>query len=122
MVEHQLPKLGTRVRFPYPAPFDDERQVEMDHRAFCCYVYLGVMASFLFSEGCATPSKQVLKASQPIGSYHEVQKGETVWSIARSYPLKVQEIVEANKLPDPSKLTVGQFLYIPRKNSSRRED
>ena len=90
----------------------------MDHRAFCGYVYLGVIASFLFSEGCATPPKQAPTISQPIGSYHEVQKGETVWSIARSYQLEVREIVEANKLPNPSKLTAGQFLYIPRGVSS----
>jgi len=90
----------------------------MDYRAFCCYVYLGIIASFLFSEGCASSSKQVPTISQPTGSYHEVQKGETVWSIARSYQREVPEIVEANKLPDPSKLTVGQFLYIPRRDSS----
>ena len=87
----------------------------MGHRAFCYYFSLGVFASFLFSEGCMTPPKQAPTISQPIGSYHEVQKGETVWSIAKSYKLGVREIIEANKLPDPSKLTVGQLLFIPRR-------
>lgn len=44
---------------------------------------------------------------------HVVQKGELLWEIADYYKVDINSIVEANALPDPSKLLVGQSLIIP---------
>lgn len=44
---------------------------------------------------------------------HVVQKGEVLWEIADYYKVDINSIVEANALPDPSKLLVGQSLIIP---------
>jgi LysM repeat protein len=46
------------------------------------------------------------------GSY-TVQKGDSVGLIAKKTGARVQDIVDANKLADPSKILVGQVLVIP---------
>ena len=47
------------------------------------------------------------------GTVHVVQPGEWVWQIARDYGVDPQDIVDANGLTDPSRISVGQELVIP---------
>lgn len=47
------------------------------------------------------------------GVNYAVQKGDTLAIIARKTGGKPQDIVNANKLSDPSKIQVGQTLFIP---------
>lgn len=44
---------------------------------------------------------------------YTVQKGDTVAEIAKKTGAKVQDIVNANKLTDPSHIIVGQTLIVP---------
>jgi len=44
---------------------------------------------------------------------HVVQKGETLWAISRQYGISINTIIQANQLPDPNVLVVGQALVIP---------
>jgi murein DD-endopeptidase MepM/ murein hydrolase activator NlpD len=46
---------------------------------------------------------------------HVVEKGETIYSIARSYGLNPGELMEYNRITDPSRLQIGKDLRIPRK-------
>jgi murein DD-endopeptidase MepM/ murein hydrolase activator NlpD len=46
---------------------------------------------------------------------HIMQKGETVYSIARSYGVTVQDILSLNGITDPRKVQAGQRIMIPRK-------
>jgi LysM repeat protein len=47
------------------------------------------------------------------GISYEVQKGDTLAVIARKTGAKQQDIINANKLADPSRIVVGQKLFIP---------
>ena len=47
------------------------------------------------------------------GISYTVQRGDTLAVIARSTGATVQDIVNANKISDPSKIQVGQTLFIP---------
>lgn len=47
------------------------------------------------------------------GISYTVQKGDTVAEIAKKTGAKQQDIINANKLSDPSRITVGQTLFIP---------
>lgn len=47
------------------------------------------------------------------GISYTVQKGDTLAVIARKTGAKLSDIQNANKLSDPSKITVGQTLFIP---------
>ncbi|MFC4766077.1 LysM peptidoglycan-binding domain-containing protein [Effusibacillus consociatus] len=44
---------------------------------------------------------------------HVVQRGETLWLISRRYNVTICPIVQANELPNPDQLVVGQALVIP---------
>jgi LysM repeat protein len=47
------------------------------------------------------------------GTNYTVQKGETLAVIARKTGAKPQDIINANKISDPSKIQAGQSLFIP---------
>jgi LysM repeat protein len=47
------------------------------------------------------------------GVRYVVQKGDTLAEIAKKTGAKQQDIINANKLSDPSRITVGQTLFIP---------
>lgn len=47
------------------------------------------------------------------GVYHRVKSGETLWSIARAYDIKVQELAEANNVTDPNLIGLDTVLFIP---------
>lgn len=44
---------------------------------------------------------------------HRVEKGQTLYRIARAYGLTVEEVMEANHLDDPRELKAGEELFIP---------
>lgn len=54
------------------------------------------------------------RAAVPVdgGVFHVVQKGETLWGIARQYGVDVDHLVRLNELSDPNRLVVGQKLVI----------
>lgn len=47
------------------------------------------------------------------GVSYTVQRGDTIAEIARKTGAKQADIVNANKLADPSRIVVGQVLFIP---------
>jgi len=77
---------------------------------------------FAFS-GCATaPSAGPGYIPGPIerpkipGAYHKVEKGQTLWRIAKFYNVSIDDIVKINRVPDATQISVGQLLFIPYAN------
>lgn len=58
----------------------------------------------------------------PFGIYHEVGRGETLFRIARTYNVPVQELVDINRISDPSKLRRGQMIFIPGASKRKQVD
>lgn len=52
------------------------------------------------------------------GTSYTVQKGDTLALIAKKTGSRMQDIVNANKLSDPSRIVVGQSLFIPNPPNS----
>ncbi len=48
-----------------------------------------------------------------VGTTHVVQKGETLYRIARTYGIDPRELMEANGISDPKSLDIGQELFVP---------
>ncbi len=46
---------------------------------------------------------------------YTVQPGDNLWAISQKYGLTVQDLVKANNIRDPNRLSVGQKLRIPPK-------
>ena len=47
------------------------------------------------------------------GRYHVMQKGETLFAVARMYNVKPKAIISANQFSDPNRVCVGTKVYIP---------
>lgn len=65
--------------------------------------------------GCAStaPLLKLKESRRPPGVYYDVKRGDTLWRISKLYDVDVKDIVRANKLPDATKIDVGQKLFIP---------
>ena len=64
---------------------------------------------------CSSPSPYVQKEPAK-GIYHRVKKGETFWSIARAYHIKIQDLAEANNINNPGLIEEDSVLFIPDAN------
>jgi len=53
---------------------------------------------------------------------HVVGKGDTIYSLSRFYQVTAGELMKANGITDPSKLSMGQKLIIPVNNLSASSD
>jgi LysM repeat protein len=84
---------------------------ELCRRAFVRLVVLLGCGAALSWMTAASPSTEK-------GTTHVVQKGDTVWAIAKKYGVKPEEIVDANQLDQPNAIFPGKVLVIPRASSS----
>ena len=62
------------------------------------------------SISCCVSQEQKTQAK---GVYHRVKKGETVWSIARAYNIKLQDLAEINNIEDPALVKEDTIIFIP---------
>ncbi len=74
----------------------------------------------VFFAGCATvprhpdtSSTEKRPLEKPKGVYHKVSKGETLWRIAKTYQVSVDDITRANNIPDVASIEQDQLLLIP---------
>ena len=70
-------------------------------------------ATILATETAVPATPLPTATSTPVTVQHEVQAGETLGEIAKAYNVTVEAIVEANNLPSPDQISVGQLLAIP---------
>ncbi len=66
--------------------------------------------------GITTLSTATPSIGNPIstgGAVHRVVNGDTLSTIAQSYGVTIQQIVDANNLTNPNSLSIGQELIIP---------
>ncbi len=82
-----------------------------------CGLPLVLVLVFLQLSGPVWASRGTGQAGQsaepPKETYHVVQRGETLFSIAQRYGSTVEAVAHANGLHDPSNIYVGQRLKIP---------
>jgi len=69
-----------------------------------------ILAGILSSGILAAEPPTKLPAEDMI---HVVGKGDTIYSLSRFYQVTADELMKANGITDPSKLSVGQRLIIP---------
>jgi murein DD-endopeptidase MepM/ murein hydrolase activator NlpD len=62
---------------------------------------------------------ELRESRRPSGTYYEVKRGDTLWKISKLHDVEVRDIVKANRLPDVTKINVGQKLFIPSSGSSQ---
>ena len=52
-------------------------------------------------------------AGRPRGVYHQVRPGQTLYRIARTYGVTVNELRRVNRIANPAKIQAGDQLFIP---------
>jgi len=77
-----------------------------------------IITLLIFTVGCATSGYTPYVRD---GFYHEVSRGETLWGISKEYNVSLRNIVAANRIPNASKIEVGQLILIPgmKKSAAR---
>lgn len=73
----------------------------------------------LFTMGCGGAGRSVSPRAAG-GIYHQVQAGQTLWSIARAYKVDVKTLARVNRLTNRNVLRVGQRLRIPGARRQQR--
>jgi len=76
----------------------------------------------VFITGCASTS-YVYRAPDykpSAGIYHKVEKGQTLWRIAKTYNVDLQEVVKINRISNPAKIRIGQLIFIPEAKQARK--
>jgi murein DD-endopeptidase MepM/ murein hydrolase activator NlpD len=71
--------------------------------------------------GCSTtPKKEPLPppvpapvVEKPKGVYHKVAKQESLWRIAKTYGVSLDEIVKANNIPNAAVIEENQLVFVP---------
>ncbi len=72
-----------------------------------------VLFFMLFLVGCVTvPHQPFIAPTQ--GVYHIVGSGQTLYRIAKTYNVDINEIMRLNRIADPTQIGVGQPIFIPR--------
>ncbi len=51
--------------------------------------------------------------------YHIVSEGETLWRICKNYGVSMQDVIDLNHISDPTKIEVGQKIYLPVKKKRK---
>lgn len=74
-----------------------------------------IFNSFLYMLALGLTATVGISAQETI---HIVQRGETIYSIARSYKVDINELMRLNGVLDPQKLRAGQRLAIPTGTAS----
>ncbi|AFC33119.1 3D domain-containing protein [Paenibacillus mucilaginosus 3016] len=83
-----------------------------DHSAdYTCYMP---------GHNCGGDTASTDDSELPAEIRYEVRSGDTLYRIARSFGVRVEDLYAVNDLPDTQKLTVGQVLDIPPLGASLR--
>jgi lipoprotein NlpD len=86
----------------------------------------GIILASFFLCGCATtlqhrpPDVQPQRPpALPKGIYHKVKRGETLWRIAKTYRVELDDLVLANHIPSAAAIEESQLVLIPGADAPR---
>jgi len=75
---------------------------------FCAARFLLLALPAILASACAT-------SYDSRGVYYKVRMGDSVWRIASTHRVDVQELAEFNNIMDPNDVRPGMKLYIPKR-------
>jgi len=72
-----------------------------------------------YTPRCAEP-KQKTFSSRPKPAY-VIKKGDSLWKISKKFRVPVESLKSLNKITDPSRIKVGQKIYLPVSVSGQKK-
>ena len=80
-----------------------------------CLLVTGCLLLVVSLIGCAAVTMRPPAPPKGMaGVYHRVKKGQTLWRIAKTYGINMNEVARINRLADSSRIYVGQLIFIPQ--------
>ncbi len=79
-------------------------------------LYVLFLFIILIAQGCAR-DRVTVQRPPPIetkGVYHIVERHQTLYRICKTYGVDINEVARINGIVDPSRIQVGQKIFIPR--------
>jgi LysM repeat protein len=80
---------------------------------------LPTICYLLFLAGCSTvPYVQPAAVKAPsgmAGTYHRIEKGQTLWKISRIYGVDLEELAQVNRISDATAIEIGRQIFIPNR-------
>jgi len=86
---------------------------------FVLIILCGVSGCATTGGGISGGPRSPYKNTTPSGMYHQVKKGETLYSIARAYSIVLDKLIAVNRIPNPARIEQGQLIFIPGASASR---
>jgi lipoprotein NlpD len=71
--------------------------------------YLAIFLLLAIFSTCRSVSPSYPRA----GVYHTVKRHQTLWRICKTYGVDINEVARINHIRDPSRIRVGQKIFIP---------
>ena len=65
------------------------------------------------SAGPADPTEKSTSSQAIVGYVYTFEPGDTLWDIAAAHGITVDTLVAANKLPDPTLIHPGDWIFVP---------
>ena len=65
------------------------------------------------SAGPADPTEESPPSQAAVGYVYTFQPGDTLWDIAAAHGITVETLIAANKLPDPTLIHPGDWIFVP---------
>ncbi len=107
-----LDESGHRIQSVKAEPFEDD-EVDETEKAKPAPAPAPAPALPVKTSKKPSPAPEPVVAKTATGSRtHVVQKGDTVYNVARRYSLSPNEVMRANGISDPSRLQMGDVLKI----------
>lgn len=72
-----------------------------------------VLLSFFLVGGVLPAGCSSVDIQTRNGVYHTVRRGETLWRICHAYRVNMKSVIRFNGIEDPTRIRVGQRLFIP---------
>ncbi len=73
--------------------------------------YLAIFLLFAIVGACRSTSPSYSGARARV--YHTVKRHQTLWRICKTYGVNIDNVARVNHIQDPSKIRVGQKIFIP---------
>ncbi len=66
----------------------------------------------MIGQSICIPRQQIYPAC-PEGNYYTIKQGDTLYAIALTFNVSLDDLIEANPAIDPTRLAIGQIICIP---------
>ena len=89
---------------------------------FACFCWMGFFLSQCTCTGPATYHYPEIRKDASGNSYHILKKGETLWRVAQTYGVPLENIIRYNNIDDVTTVPAGKRIYMPAQNELLHED